>query len=75
MDLALPQADRLGLRIITLADGNIRAIAAVRLPARSDKAIGALKIGGDASFLVGLTNGQVFRIGRSRYDPAKYGEK
>ena len=75
VDLALPRADRLGLRIVTLADGDIRAIAAVPLPARIDKAIGVLKTGGNASFLVGLTNGQVFRIGRSRYDPAKSGEK
>ena len=75
VDLALPRADRLELRIITLADGDTRAIAAVPLPARIDKAIGVLKTGGDPSFLVGLTNGQVCWIGRSGYDPAKSGEK
>ena len=37
VDLALPRADRLGLKIITLADGDIRAIAAVPLPDRIDK--------------------------------------
>ena len=74
-DLALPRADRMGLRIVTLGAGGIRPIAAVPLPAQIDKAIAVQDTGRNAAFLVGLTDGQVLRIGRNRYDPSELREK
>lgn len=73
-DLVLPRADRMGLRIVTLTSGSVRFLGAVPLPAQIDKAIALQGKNRNAAFLVGLTNGQVFRVSRSRYDPAKQGE-
>ena len=74
-DQALPRADRKGLRIVTLGVGGIRPIATVPRPAQIDKAIAVQDTDQKAAFLVGLTDGQVLRIGRNRYDPPKLGEK
>ena len=73
-DLALPGADRQSLRIVTLGPDGLRPIATVPLPAPIDKAIAVQDVGRNAAFIVGLSNGQVFRVGRTRYDPAGFGE-
>ena len=73
-DLALPGVDRQSLEIVALGAGDIRPVATVPLPAPVDKAIAVRDAGKNAAFMVGLSDGQVFRVGRARYDPAKSGE-
>ncbi len=65
-DLALPRADRRGLRIVSLEPAGIVLLADIPLPAPIDKPIAAAGSGRDLQFFVGLDNGQVFRIARGR---------
>ncbi len=64
-DLALPRADRRGLRIVTLAPAGIVLLADIPLPAAIDKPVAVRGSGPDLEFFVGLDNGQVFRIART----------
>lgn len=65
-DLALPRADRRGLRIVTLTPAGIVLLADIPLPAAVDKPVAATGSGAETQFLVGLENGQVFRVARPR---------
>lgn len=58
LDLALPDAERSALRIVSVRDGAIRSIAAIPLENRITTAIGTLGPPGRPIFLVGLEDGR-----------------
>ncbi|MEK9725990.1 MAG: hypothetical protein VW405_21235 [Rhodospirillaceae bacterium] len=65
-DLALPSADRRGLRIVSLESAWIVLLAHIPLPAAIDEPVAAAGSRPDLQFFVGLDNGQVFRIAQVR---------
>lgn len=64
MELAVPSEDRSTLKLLGLANGELRELASVTLPARIDKAIAVKGSGRRARFIVGLENGHVYDVHR-----------
>jgi len=61
-ELALPAADRMALRIMAFSGGKTTQIAAVRLPARIDKAIGVISEADGPAFVTGLESGELVLV-------------
>ena len=64
VDLILPSANRRALRMVGLRRGKLVEIAVIRLPGRINKAIKMIVNGGDPDFIVGLSNGLVYKISK-----------
>lgn len=66
LDLAVPSADRHTLRIVGYdANGVLREIASLKLPASVDKAIAVTETESGPRFTVGTADGRVFLIGKA----------
>ncbi|MCR9255397.1 MAG: hypothetical protein NXI16_04800 [Alphaproteobacteria bacterium] len=63
-DLAVPSADRRDLRLVGFVDGALTEFAAIKLPARVETAILTEGSGPGLAFLVGLSDGAIYRISR-----------
>ncbi|NNE22811.1 MAG: hypothetical protein HKN11_09395 [Rhizobiales bacterium] len=64
IDLALPSDDRNVLRVMGFMKGTLTELASAPLPSRIDKAIAIEQTGAGAAFIVGLSNGNVYRVGQ-----------
>ena len=65
-DLALPSQDRRTLRLVKVEGDEITDIATVPLPSPIDKAIGVTNVDGDVVLTVGLEDGSVWAVHRTR---------
>jgi len=61
-ELALPSADRKALRIMAFSAGKAAEVAAVKLPARIDKAIGVIAEADGPAFVTGLESGELVLV-------------
>lgn len=69
LDLALPDASRTALRIVTARDGEIRPIATAPVGAKIGTAIGVLALQGRPIFLIGLEDGKAIAISQKQVSP------
>jgi hypothetical protein len=64
VDIAVPNAQRSALRIVTAAGGAIRDIAEVPLPSRVATAIAAVTMANGVAFVAGLEDGSLATVRR-----------
>ncbi len=72
-DLAVPDADRRVLRMMTVAGGSLREITHVALDGPIVTAIGTLNAMDNPTFVVGLEDGRLIAI--SEVEPPKKGRR
>ncbi|MFC6489335.1 hypothetical protein [Nitratireductor sp. GCM10026969] len=66
LDLALPDASRTALQIVSARDGMIRSVATIPVGAKIGTAIGVLALQGRPIFLMGLEDGKAIAISQQK---------